>query len=228
MRIPFYNPVRTDVEAAPLTSSTRRAGRTTDILNPDTRYPIDHAVNTVEPHANAEEYRRAVRDAVAEMAAGAFDENNLEALSEQIRSWLPTWIPLVHRTATQRLEVAEVLLAQLVQSRAQVARELEALQERRAENSAVRRELLTQLGFSDEVRDPRPAVRPERIRPVSRIRALRSVDDTDTDTDDSTVEVPAAIATAPNPPLPFPAGTPPLPRAIPHAGFSASTDQPTS
>lgn len=220
MRIPFYNPVRTDVEAAPLTSSTRRAGRTTDILNPDTRYPLDHAVNTVEPHANAEEYRRAVRDAVAEMAAaGAFDENNLEALSEQIRSWLPTWIPLVHRTATQRLEVAEVLLAQLVQSREQVTRELEALQKRRAENSAVRRELLTQLRFSDEVRDPRPAVRPERIRPVSRIRALRSVDDTDADADadGSTAEVRAAIETAPNPPLPFPAGTPPLPRAIPHA-----------
>lgn len=173
MRINLRNPIGTEREPAALQARTDRRGRTTTIVHPDAQYPADHSVNTVDPHLHADDFRGSVRERVAGLAAaGALDQDNLEALSSEIAAWLQTWIALAHRTDGARREVAELLLAQALQNQTEVARELATLRDRHAEIVAVRQVLLSQLGFADDL-TPSTDLRADPDRPASRVRDLR-------------------------------------------------------
>ncbi|MDL9978646.1 hypothetical protein [Microbacterium candidum] len=191
--------------------------RTSEIPHPETKYPVDHKVNDLGPHENADMFRETVRDMVAGMAArGAFDQDNLEALSHTTDGWLQTWIGLAHQTAVRRREVAEQLLAQSLQYQREVVLELDDLHRRLVEVTAARDELLNQLGFTrDALRTEQPAA-PARELPESRIRALR--------TPPQDQDTPSSGDTPPDEELPMPRIGPSHPSPLPTAGFAASAE----
>lgn len=117
MKNPFYRkPVSTDVRPLALTDHYTEPGRTTSISNPDTRTPIPHSANRVDPHENVDAYRALVRQKIAALAAaGGLDQDNLQALTQEIGSWLATWRQKVEQDAVSRTEIAQLLLAQTVQ-----------------------------------------------------------------------------------------------------------------
>ena len=175
MRLPINSPVSTDSARVPLIGNADRRKRTAEIGHPETKYPLDHSVNAVDPHENAEAYRQAIRDLVAGMAArGSFDQDNLEALNNTIDSWLQTWVGLALTTATRRREVAEQLLAQTLHYQREVILELDGLHAERIEITAARDELLRQLGFSGGMLQTERPAPSERMPPASRIRVLRA------------------------------------------------------
>lgn len=215
MKHSYNSPVSTASTPVPLIGRGGRHSRVAEISHPETKYPIDHSVNRIDPHENADAFRQAVRDLVADMAArGAFDQDTLEALNNTIASWMQTWISPVLATATRRREVAEQLYAQTLQNQTAVANELDQLHAKRVEITAVRDELLRQLGFADRMlQSDRPVVKRE--LPASRLRVLHTATASPEDGSDPGGSVVV--------PMPVP-GIGLHPTLLPAAGFSASTD----
>ena len=167
-------PVSSDVRPLALTEQYAKPDRSTTISNPDTRTPMPHSANRVEPHASADHLRDLVRHKVAALAAaGALDQDNLHALSHEIGSWHATWRQGVEQDAVSRTEVAQLLLAQTVQDLIVCAAELTTARANRAEIAAARAQILTEWGFANHVRatpdtvlaTPTPAIE-------SRVRAV--------------------------------------------------------
>lgn len=218
MKLPFNSPIGTDSAHVPLVGRSDRHSRTAQITHPETKYPIDHSVNRIEPHEHADSYRQAVRDLVAGMASGgSFDEDNLDALNNLIDSWLQTWTGLTLTTATRRREVAEQLFAQTLQHQTQVARELDHLHAERVEITAARDELLRQLHFADGMlHTERPLT--TRPLPASRVLEMRLAAGLEPpeDTSDPVGAVPVPIL------------SPSHPTALPPTGFTATADTSTT
>lgn len=142
-------PVNTDVRPLALTEHRTDPGRITPISNPDTRMPLPHAANQVDPHDSADSFRTLVRQKVGALAAaGALDQDNLEALSQEISSWLATWRQKVEQEHTSRTEIAQLLLAQTVQDKAVVSRELTTMRSALAEITDARARILRGWGFA--------------------------------------------------------------------------------
>lgn len=214
MKLPFNSPIGTDSTQVPLVGRSDRHSRTAQITHPETKYPIDHSVNPIDPHEHADSYRQTVRDLVAGMASGgSFDEDNLDALNNLINSWLQTWTSPALTTATRRREVAEQLFAQTLQHQTQVARELDDLHTERVEITAARDELLRQLHFADgTLHTERPLTK--RPLPASRVLEMRPGTDLE----------PSEDAADPIGAVPVPINSPPHPTALPLAGFTATAD----
>lgn len=154
MKNPFSRkPVNSDVRPLALTEHYTEPGRTTPISNPDTRTPLPHSANQVDPHENADLFRALVRQKVAALAAaGGLDQDNLEALSQEIGSWLASWRQKVEQDAVSRAEVAQLLLAQTVQDKTVCSGELASARTARAEVADAREHILRGWGFTAHVR----------------------------------------------------------------------------
>lgn len=218
MKHSYNSPVSTASTQVPLIGRGGRDSRVAEISHPETKYPIDHSVNRIDPHENADAFRQAVRELVENMAArGAFDQDTLEALSNTIASWLQTWIAPVLATATRRREVAEQLYAQTLQNQIKVANELDQLHTKRVEITAARDELLRQLGFADAMLQcERPVVKRE--LPASHLRALRPATDADAERPEAGRDPGGSVVV----PMPAPGIGLSHPTPLPAAGFSAS------
>ena len=195
-------PVDTDVRPLALTEHHTAPGRITPISNPDTRMPLPHSANRVDPHDDADSFRALVRQKVAALAAaGAIDQDNLEALSREISSWFATWRQKVEQDHTSRTEIAQLLLAQTVQDKTVVASELAAARAERCEILADRADILHSWGFSAP---ERTQTEPVTAAPAtaSRVRAIARGEGTTiassateplSDTDASEVAAPSVI-----------------------------------
>lgn len=150
MKNPFSRkPVDTDVRPLALTEHHTVPGRITPISNPDTRMPLPHSANRIDPHDEADSYRAIVRQKVAALAAaGAIDQDNLEALSQEISSWNATWRQKVEQDHTSRTEIAQLLLAQTVQDKTVASRELATVRAELREILDDRASILRSWGFA--------------------------------------------------------------------------------
>lgn len=188
MKNPFSRkPVSSDVRPLALTAHHTEPGRTTTISNPDTRTPLPHSANRIDPHENADLYRVLVREKVAALAAaGGLDQDNLQALSHEIGSWLASWCQKVEQDAASRTEVAQLLLAQTVQDKTVCSAELASARTARAEVAAAREQVLKGWGFVAHVRaDATAALAGAEPVIASRVLAVSHGDPSKTKTSDS-------------------------------------------
>ncbi|WP_137772019.1 MULTISPECIES: hypothetical protein [unclassified Microbacterium] len=203
MKNPFSRkPVSSDIRPLALTEQYAKPDRSTTISNPDTRMPMPHSANRVEPHASADHFRDLVRQKVAALAAsGALDQDNLQALSHEIGSWHATWRQRVEQDAVNRTEVAQLLLAQAVQDKIVCAGELTAARANRAEVADARGQILRGWGFTHHVHatpdsvlaTPTPVIE-SRVRAVAAPEPDSPSPDVET-TDSSVIDFPLTPVT---------------------------------
>ncbi|WP_125131165.1 hypothetical protein [Microbacterium sp. 10M-3C3] len=138
------------------------------IRHPEALSPVLQPVLAMDPFAHVDELRALVIEKVGGLAAArALDQDTLDALMNQIRSWRATWEHHQRQQAESRRKVAAMLLAQIGQnlttSRARLAR----LRVERDDLVDLRNDLLARLGFSAAA--TRPAALEELVSDESSI-----------------------------------------------------------
>lgn len=153
MKNPFSRkPVNSDVRPLALTDDHTEPHRITRISNPDTRTPLPHNANGIDPHQSADAFRARVRQKAAALAtAGGLDQDTLQALSHEIGSWEVTWRQKVEQDAVSRTEVAQLLLAQTVQDKIVCSAELASARADHAEVVNTRGRILRDWGLTSHV-----------------------------------------------------------------------------
>ncbi len=149
---------RTPPRDATTVSLERAPGSTSgplQIRQPEALSPVPQPVLAIDPFAHADELRALVIEKVGNLAAArALDQDTLDALLHQIRSWRATWEHHQRQQAESRRKVAGMLLAQIGQNLTSSRARLARLRVDRDDLVDLRNDLLERLGFSA------PAARP--------------------------------------------------------------------
>lgn len=138
-----------DASVVTLTPTPSEQSASLQIRHPDALSPLPHAVLKYNPHEHVDELRAEVRAKVVELgAAGALDQDNLNALFLWLDSRYETWVSQQRHVAESRRKVSGMLLAQITQNLRVATIEFTHARRRHDENARARDLVFAELGLA--------------------------------------------------------------------------------